>query len=64
MNEQGNADEIFGGVTILSGIVGTICGGLFLDYIGASLRNSFKVLNLFVVSCCLLGTGFFLLQSQ
>jgi hypothetical protein len=44
--EQGNADEVFGGVTILAGIVGTYCGGRFLDYIGSSLRNSFKVCSI------------------
>ncbi|KAG0605674.1 hypothetical protein M758_9G078900 [Ceratodon purpureus] len=42
---MGNADEVFGGVTILAGIVGTYCGGRFLDYIGSSLRNSFKLLG-------------------
>jgi len=31
-------------VTILAGIVGTYCGGIFLDYIGSTLRNSFKLL--------------------
>lgn len=55
--QMGNADEIFGGVTILSGIVGTICGGLFLDYIGASLRNSFKLL---AVATAVGATGCFL----
>ncbi|KAG0562247.1 hypothetical protein KC19_9G130000 [Ceratodon purpureus] len=39
-----NADVVFGGVTILCGIVGTYCGGVFLDYIGSTLRNSFKLL--------------------
>jgi MFS family permease len=40
-----NADEVFGGVTILAGIVGTYCGGRFLDYIGSSVGNSFKLLG-------------------
>lgn len=43
VNEQQNADVVFGGVTILCGIVGTYCGGIFLDYIGSTLRNSYKV---------------------
>lgn len=46
-NEQENADVVFGGVTIFAGLVGTICGGLFLDYIGSTVRNAFKV-------CCVL----------
>ena len=46
-NEQEDADEVFGGVTIFVGLVGTICGGLFLDYIGSTVRNAFKV-------CCVL----------
>lgn len=40
---QQSADLVFGGVTILSGIVGTLCGGLFMDYLGSTLRNLFKV---------------------
>lgn len=39
-----SADLVFGGVTILSGIVGTLCGGLFMDYLGSTLRNLFKLL--------------------
>lgn len=41
--EQQNADVVFGGVTIFAGILGTYCGGIYLDYIGSTLRNSFKV---------------------
>lgn len=48
-NEQENADVVFGGVTIFAGLVGTICGGLFLDYIGSTVRNAFKVC--FVLPC-------------
>jgi hypothetical protein len=40
---QSNADMIFGGITIVSGIVGTIAGGYVLDYINSTISNAFKV---------------------
>ncbi|CAK9865801.1 unnamed protein product [Sphagnum jensenii] len=39
-----NADLVFGVVTILSGILGTVVGGIFLDYLGSTIRNGFKLL--------------------
>ncbi|KAL3580329.1 hypothetical protein D5086_018164 [Populus alba] len=37
-----NADMVFGGVTIVCGIVGTIAGGYVLDYINSTISNAFK----------------------
>lgn len=40
-----DADLVFGGITIICGIFGTIAGGLFLDYIGPTISNAFKLLS-------------------
>ncbi|KAH9712516.1 putative sphingolipid transporter spinster [Citrus sinensis] len=40
-----NADMMFGGVTIVCGIVGTISGGFILDQMGATISNAFKLLS-------------------
>ncbi|MCH89261.1 putative sphingolipid transporter spinster 2-like, partial [Trifolium medium] len=37
-----NADMIFGGITIVCGILGTLAGGLVLDYMTNTLSNAFK----------------------
>lgn len=34
---------MFGGITIVCGIVGTISGGFILDQMGATISNAFKV---------------------
>jgi len=34
---------IFGGITIVCGIVGTLAGGFVLDYMSNTLSNAFKV---------------------
>jgi hypothetical protein len=34
---------MFGGITIVCGIIGTISGGMILDKIGDSIPNAFKV---------------------
>lgn len=34
------ADLLFGGITVLTGVLGTLCGGLALDSMGASVRNA------------------------
>ncbi|CAH2043307.1 unnamed protein product [Thlaspi arvense] len=39
-----NADMIFGGLTIICGIVGTLGGSYVLDRINATLSNTFKLL--------------------
>lgn len=40
-----DADLVFGAITIICGIFGTIGGGLFLDYIGSTISNAFKLLS-------------------
>lgn len=40
---QTNADMIFGGITIVCGIFGTLAGGLVLDYMNSTVPNAFKV---------------------
>jgi len=40
---QSNADLLFGGMTIICGILGTLAGGLFLDKISSTIPNAFKV---------------------
>ncbi|KAM5576920.1 putative sphingolipid transporter spinster [Rosa sericea] len=39
-----NPDLMFGGITILCGILGTLTGGLVLDAVGATIHNAFKLL--------------------
>jgi hypothetical protein len=40
---QNNADLLFGGITIVCGIFGTLSGGLILDYMSATISNAFRV---------------------
>ncbi|KAK2383367.1 Major facilitator superfamily protein [Trifolium repens] len=40
-----NADMIFGGITIVCGILGTLAGGFVLDYMTNTLSNAFKLLS-------------------
>ncbi|XP_059653130.1 probable sphingolipid transporter spinster homolog 2 isoform X2 [Cornus florida] len=40
-----NADMIFGGVTIVCGILGTLAGGYVLDYMNSTISNAFKLLS-------------------
>ncbi|KAL8156046.1 hypothetical protein AgCh_001212 [Apium graveolens] len=40
-----NADIVFGGVTIVCGIVGTLAGGFVLDLMTATISNAFKLLS-------------------
>ncbi|KAJ4714629.1 Major facilitator superfamily [Melia azedarach] len=40
-----NADMMFGGVTIVCGIMGTISGGFILDRMSATIPNAFKLLS-------------------
>ena len=55
---KGNADLIFGAVTVLAGIVGTLGGGLLLDAIGGSARAAAGVC---LLSCSI---GFMLLEAS
>ncbi|XP_028803373.1 probable sphingolipid transporter spinster homolog 2 isoform X2 [Neltuma alba] len=41
-----DADMIFGGITVVCGILGTLAGGLILDYMNNTLSNAFKLLSL------------------
>ncbi|XP_019165157.1 PREDICTED: probable sphingolipid transporter spinster homolog 2 isoform X4 [Ipomoea nil] len=43
---MGNADMVFGGITVVCGIVGTIAGGLVLDRMTSTLSNAFKLLSI------------------
>ncbi|XP_078436090.1 putative sphingolipid transporter spinster homolog 2 [Wolffia australiana] len=40
-----NADMMFGGVTVICGILGTLAGGFILDLIHSTISNAFKVLS-------------------
>lgn len=40
---QTNADMMFGGITVVCGILGTLAGGFVLDYMTNTLSNAFKV---------------------
>lgn len=40
---QNNADLLFGGITIVCGIVGTLAGGFVLDKMQSTISNAFKV---------------------
>lgn len=43
---------IFGGITIVCGILGTLAGGLVLDYMTNTLSNAFKV-GIWIIVCTL-----------
>lgn len=49
-----NADLLFGGVTIVCGILGTLSGGFILDHMNATIPNAFKLLS----GATLLGAAF------
>ncbi|KAJ7946819.1 Major facilitator superfamily protein [Quillaja saponaria] len=40
-----NADMIFGGITIVCGILGTLAGGFVLDFMTNTISNAFKLLS-------------------
>lgn len=40
---QSNADLMFGGITIICGIFGTLAGGFVLDKMDSTISNAFKV---------------------
>ncbi|CAJ2647257.1 unnamed protein product [Trifolium pratense] len=40
-----NADLVFGGVTIVCGILGTLAGGVILDKMNSTIPNAFKLLS-------------------
>ncbi|KAH7517701.1 hypothetical protein FEM48_Zijuj09G0092300 [Ziziphus jujuba var. spinosa] len=40
-----DADMIFGGITVVCGILGTLAGGFVLDFMSNSISNAFKLLS-------------------
>ncbi|XP_027774498.1 probable sphingolipid transporter spinster homolog 2 isoform X2 [Solanum pennellii] len=40
-----NADMMFGGITVISGIFGTLAGGFVLDRMTSTISNAFKLLS-------------------
>lgn len=38
--EGSTSDFVFGGVTVITGALGTLAGGLALDYVGSSIANA------------------------
>ncbi|MED6134054.1 hypothetical protein PIB30_033979 [Stylosanthes scabra] len=59
-----NADMIFGGITVVCGIVGTLAGGLVLDFMTNSLSNAFKLLSLTTLIGGAFCIGAFLFRSM
>ncbi|XP_027348748.1 probable sphingolipid transporter spinster homolog 2 isoform X2 [Abrus precatorius] len=41
-----NADMIFGGITVVCGILGTLAGGFILDFMTNTISNAFKLLSM------------------
>ncbi|BAT73869.1 hypothetical protein LR48_Vigan01g075100 [Vigna angularis] len=59
-----NADMMFGGITVVCGILGSLGGGFLLDYVNSTISNAFKLLSLATLTggaCCL---GAFLFRSE
>lgn len=44
------ADLTFGAVTVGTGIVGTVAGGLLLDYVGSTMRNALLICGVCVLT--------------
>ncbi|KAK6945890.1 Major facilitator superfamily [Dillenia turbinata] len=42
---QSDADMIFGGITVVCGILGSLGGGFFLDRMNSTIPNAFKLLS-------------------
>lgn len=40
-----NADLIFGGITVVSGVLGSLGGGYVLDFMSSTISNGFKLLS-------------------
>ncbi|KAL4856758.1 putative sphingolipid transporter spinster 2 [Chlorella vulgaris] len=48
------ADLLFGGITVLTGVLGTLCGGLALDAMGPSVHNALLLCTGGVAAGCVL----------
>ncbi|XP_020234032.1 probable sphingolipid transporter spinster homolog 2 [Cajanus cajan] len=59
-----DADLIFGGITIVCGIVGTLAGGFVLDYMNNTLSNAFKLLSTTTFIGAAFCLGAFLFRSM
>ncbi|XP_061370081.1 probable sphingolipid transporter spinster homolog 2 [Gastrolobium bilobum] len=59
-----DADLIFGGITILCGIVGTLAGGFVLDFMTNTLSNAFKLLSVTTFIGAAFCFGAFLFRSM
>ncbi|KAH1242818.1 putative sphingolipid transporter spinster 2 [Glycine soja] len=59
-----NADMMFGGITVVCGILGTVAGGFVLDFMTNTISNAFKLLSIatFIGGACCFGA--FLFKSQ
>ncbi|EFJ49042.1 hypothetical protein VOLCADRAFT_59957 [Volvox carteri f. nagariensis] len=55
----GSADLVFGGVTVITGVVGSVAGGLALDKMGSTLRNANLLCGVSTLAgCCFLLLAF------
>ncbi|KAH7575506.1 hypothetical protein JRO89_XS02G0125300 [Xanthoceras sorbifolium] len=59
-----NADLIFGGITIVCGILGTIAGGYILDFMTSTISNAFKLLSAATLIGALFCFGAFCFKSM
>ncbi|KAJ1396565.1 MFS transporter superfamily [Sesbania bispinosa] len=59
-----DADLIFGGITIVCGIVGTLAGGFVLDFMTNTLSNAFKLLSMTTFIGAAFCFGAFLFRSM
>ncbi|XP_050364563.1 probable sphingolipid transporter spinster homolog 2 [Argentina anserina] len=59
-----NADMIFGGMTIVCGIVGTLAGGVLLDFMSNTITNAFKLLSTATLLGAILCLGAFCFKNM
>ncbi|TKY59410.1 sphingolipid transporter spinster-like 2 [Spatholobus suberectus] len=59
-----NADMIFGGITVVCGILGTLAGGFVLDFMTNTISNAFKLLSITTFIGGAFCFGAFLFRSQ
>ncbi|CAM8926691.1 unnamed protein product [Rhodiola kirilowii] len=58
-----DADYIFGGMTIVCGIIGTLAGGFVLDYMTSTISNAFKLLSVTTLFGAIFCFGAFCFKS-
>ena len=59
-----SADSVFGAVTLFTGVVGTLAGGLALDRFGSSTLNALRLQAAVTAAACVLCTASFLSPSM